>query len=149
MVKVKVKSLSPVRLLATPWTAAYQASPSMEFSRQEYWSGLPLPSPFSQLFPGIIQGYQIITQCQKTTSVSKINLTIIPCTIFMRCFCYFSEKARIWLRDMLTEMVLWSSPHGNIQSPRTGMVEGNISFVKHNLESGAYFLHRKKEKKNL
>ena len=43
--KVKVKSLSFVRLLATPWTAAYQAPPSMAFSRQEYWSGVPLPSP--------------------------------------------------------------------------------------------------------
>ena len=43
--KVKVKSLSLVRLLATPWTAAYQAPPSMEFSRQEYWSGVTLPSP--------------------------------------------------------------------------------------------------------
>ena len=42
--KVKVKSLSRVRLLATPWTAAYQAPPSMGFSRQEYRSGLPLPS---------------------------------------------------------------------------------------------------------
>ena len=42
--KVKVKSLSHVRLLVTPWTAAYQAPPSMGFSRQEYWSGLPLPS---------------------------------------------------------------------------------------------------------
>jgi len=44
--KVKVKSLSRVRLLATPGTAAYQAPPSMRFSRQEYWSGVPLPSPF-------------------------------------------------------------------------------------------------------
>ena len=44
--KVKVKSLSRVPLLATPWTAAHQAPPSMGFSRQEYWSGLPLPSPF-------------------------------------------------------------------------------------------------------
>jgi len=43
--KVKGKSLSRVRLLATPWTGAYQAPPSMGFSRQEYWSGLPLPSP--------------------------------------------------------------------------------------------------------
>ena len=42
---VKVKSLSRVRLPATPWTAAYQAPPSMGFSRQEYWSELPLPSP--------------------------------------------------------------------------------------------------------
>ena len=39
------KSLSCLRLLATPWTAAYQAPPSMGFSRQEYWSGVPLPSP--------------------------------------------------------------------------------------------------------
>ena len=43
--KVKVKSVSHVRLLATPWTAAYQAPPSMGFSRQEHWSGVPLPSP--------------------------------------------------------------------------------------------------------
>ena len=43
--KVKVKSLSCVWLLATPWTTGYQAPPSMGFSRQEYWSGVPLPSP--------------------------------------------------------------------------------------------------------
>ena len=43
--KVKVKSLSHVRLLVTPWTAAYQAPPSMGFSRQEHWGGLPLLSP--------------------------------------------------------------------------------------------------------
>ena len=42
---VKVKSLSRVRLLATPWAATHQASPSMGFARQEYWSGVPLPSP--------------------------------------------------------------------------------------------------------
>ena len=45
LMKVKVKSLSRVQLLETPWTAAYQAPPSMGFSRQEYWSGVPLPSP--------------------------------------------------------------------------------------------------------
>ena len=39
-----MKSLSPVRLFMTPWTVAHQAPPSMEFSRQEYWSGLPFPS---------------------------------------------------------------------------------------------------------
>ena len=42
---LKVKSLSCVRLFVTPWTVAYQASPSMGFSKQEYWSGLPFPSP--------------------------------------------------------------------------------------------------------
>ena len=44
--KVKGKSLSRVQLLVTPWTAAYQTPPSIGFSRQEYWSGVPLPSPF-------------------------------------------------------------------------------------------------------
>ena len=46
---MKVKSLSRVRLLATPWTAAYQAPLSMGFSRQEYWSGVPSPSPNSKI----------------------------------------------------------------------------------------------------
>ena len=46
-VKVKGKSLSRVQLFTTPWTAAYQAPPSMGFSRRECWSGVPLPSPIS------------------------------------------------------------------------------------------------------
>ena len=48
-VKVKVKSVSRVQLFVTPWTVAYQAPPSMGFSRQEYWSGVPLPSPIHYL----------------------------------------------------------------------------------------------------
>ena len=55
--KVKVKSLSLVRLLATPWTAAYQAPPSMGFSRQEYWSGVPLPSPIFFLYESELLKY--------------------------------------------------------------------------------------------
>ena len=47
--KVKVKSLSRIWLLATPWTAAYQAPPSMGFSKQEYWSGVPSPSLVSKI----------------------------------------------------------------------------------------------------
>ena len=47
--KVKVKLLSHVWLLATPWTAAYQAPPSMGFPSQEYWSGVPLPSPLTEI----------------------------------------------------------------------------------------------------
>ena len=48
-----MKSVSRVRLFATPWTVAYQAPPSMGFSRQEYWSGLPFPSPGDLPNPGI------------------------------------------------------------------------------------------------
>ena len=51
--KVKGKSLSRIWLLATPWTAAHQAPPSMGFSRQEYWSGVPLPSP--NFLPKLLQ----------------------------------------------------------------------------------------------
>ena len=51
-----VKSLSRVRLFATPWTAAYQAPLSMGFFRQEYWSGLPFPSPGDIPHPGIEPG---------------------------------------------------------------------------------------------
>ena len=54
--KVKGKSLSHVRLFATPWTEAYQAPPSMGFSRQECWSGLPFPSPGDLSDPGIEPG---------------------------------------------------------------------------------------------
>ena len=53
---VKVKSLSHVQLFATPWTVAHQAPPSMKFSRQEYWSGLPFPSTGDLPDPGIEPG---------------------------------------------------------------------------------------------
>ena len=51
-----VKSLGRVRLFATPWTVAYQVPPSMGFSRQEYWSGVPLPSQGDLPDPGIEAG---------------------------------------------------------------------------------------------
>ena len=54
--KVKVKLVSCVSLFATPCTIAYQVPPSMEFSRQEYWSGMPFPSPRYLLEPGIKSG---------------------------------------------------------------------------------------------
>ena len=78
--KAKVKSLSHVRLLATPWTAAYQASPSMGFSRQEYWSGLSLPSPYDTwstskcyyLMPSVFIQESPAT-CRLCLSVQEIN----------------------------------------------------------------------------
>ena len=55
---MKVKSLSRVRLFVTPWTAAYQAPPSMGFSRQEYWRGVPLPSPTASQGPQTLSPLQ-------------------------------------------------------------------------------------------
>ena len=56
----EVKSLGRVQLFATPWTVAHQAPPSMGFSRQEYWSGLPFPSPGDLPNPGIEPGSPVL-----------------------------------------------------------------------------------------
>ena len=60
--EVKVKSLSSVQLFATPWTAAHQAPPSMGFSRQEDWSGVPLPSP-AMIIEWVIVAQSCLTLC--------------------------------------------------------------------------------------
>ena len=67
--KVKVKSLSHVRPSAIPWTAAYQAPPSMGFSRQEYWSGVPLPSPILFPSPNLLSSHlysHYIGECEQS-----------------------------------------------------------------------------------
>ena len=77
--KVKVKSLSRVWLWATPWTAAYQALPSMGFSRQEYWSGVPLPSPLCTL-PIVFISYSWILLLFPFTDVDVVaQRDWIPC----------------------------------------------------------------------
>ena len=70
--KVKVKSLSCVWLLATPWTAAYQAPLSMGFDRKEYWSGLPLPSPAMYEF------YALVSKQKKMLVLMGAILTSSP-----------------------------------------------------------------------
>ena len=70
--KVKVKSLSHVRLFTTPWTAAYHAPPPIEFSRQEYWSGVPLPSPQKMSMKQYIHLLQLSQENIKTRG---LNLT--------------------------------------------------------------------------
>jgi len=81
--KVKVKSLSRVWPSATPWTAAYQAPPSMGFSRQEYWSGVPLPyNHHSLMIPITISintiWYKTIHTFDIINSFSFKNFQIIP-----------------------------------------------------------------------
>ena len=107
---MKVKSLGHVRLCATPWTAAYQAPPSMGVSRQEYWSGVTLPSPFyywdwnikvgSQETPGVSgkfglgmrneAGQRLIVFCQE-------DALVIANTLFQQ------HKRRLYT---------WTSPDG-------------------------------------
>ena len=66
--KVKGKSLSHVRLLATPWTTAHQVPPSMGFSRQEYWSGVPSPSPGTTIALTIWTFVSKVNQCHIYTN---------------------------------------------------------------------------------
>ena len=77
-----MKSLSHVRFLATPWTAAYQAPPSMGFSRQQYWSGVPLPSPFQCLGSGKYAQFSSVAQSCPTLcnpmNHSMLGLPAIP-----------------------------------------------------------------------
>ena len=84
---MKVKLLSRVRLLAIPWTAAYQAPPSMGFSRQEYWSGVPLPSPMTNL-DSILKSRDITL----LTKVRLVKAMVFP-VVMRGCECRTIKKA--------------------------------------------------------
>ena len=75
--KVKVKSLSHVQLLATPWTAAHQAPLSMGLARQEYWSGVPLPDVLGEFIASFcFQSVNIKQLCKKSVNPLVIQYTL-------------------------------------------------------------------------
>ena len=74
---MKVKSLSRVRLLATPWTAAYQAPSSMGFARQEYWSGVPLPSPGLRLHIFKVKGWKKIFYESRNQKRAEVPMLLL------------------------------------------------------------------------
>ena len=105
-----VKSLSCVQLFATPWTVAYQGPPSMGFSRQEYWSGLPFPSPGDLPNPGIkprppafhadVQPIfkkikQIPAFCYHYSSPHPANSPLPLCSGYL-CLSATIQKCKIW-----------------------------------------------------
>ena len=79
--KVKVKSFSRVWLLATPWTAAYQAPPSVGFSRQEYWSGVPSPSPTLMYSRSLLVVYFIYSCEERRLFKWEHRFPIRPCLL--------------------------------------------------------------------
>ena len=94
--KEKVKSLSRVRLFRTPWTLAYEIPPSMEFSRQEYWSKLPFPSPGDlpdpRTEPGSLHCKQTLYHLSHQGStysflLSNTKLYILFCNLFLGSQC--------------------------------------------------------------
>ena len=110
--KVKVKSLSCIRLLATPWTAAYQAPPSMGFSRQEYWSGVPLPSLVLKL------------ETSNFWTINACFVTILPIYFWVVTWGKEEKEAT---ED---EMVGWHhqlSRHEFSQTPGNGEGQGSLA----------------------
>ena len=91
--KVKVKSLSHVQLCATPWTAAYQAPPSMGFSRQEYWSGVPLPSLKQKLaMYNYLQNIKTIKTGLEVVALMKYDRQVNLLCIISNFIKYFGNK---------------------------------------------------------
>ena len=97
--KVKVKTLSCVGLLATPWTAAYQAPLSTGFSRQEYWCGLPLPSPMTSL--------DSILKSRDITLLTKVHLVkaMVFLVVMYVCENWTIRKAEHWRIDALNVLL--------------------------------------------
>ena len=93
--KVKVKSLSRVWLLATPWTAAYQVPPSMGFSRQEYWSGVPLPSPNRWLLSWYVTHLTMIHKI-KGPSSSRVEMLLFCICILCHLEKSLNAELRGW-----------------------------------------------------
>ena len=108
--KVKVNSLSRVRLLATPWTAAHQPPPSMGFSRQGYWSGVPSPSPAMCYH---IANHPRVTNLKQKPSckahdlcgwefglgIASIHWNIGTVTIHWKDWCWSSNSLAPWCRE--------------------------------------------------
>ena len=109
--EVKVKSLSPVWLLATPWPAAHQAPLSMGFSRQEYWSGVPLPSP-------IIFWHYTNYILDLVLNFMDFSSKSTPCSFFSFCITerrpqYNTQKTMgptIWLPDCQIQLLGYLTP---------------------------------------
>ena len=115
--KVKVKLLSCVRLFSTPWTAAHQTPPSMGFSRQEYWSGVPSPSPCISYKKLITQS----TQPMKTSDYSQLSLSSVMKSI-----------SRVWL--FLTPWTVACQAPSSMEFSRQGYWSG-LTFVQNNPSS--------------
>ena len=93
-----LKSLSRVRLFVTPWTVAYQAPPSMGFSRQEYWSGLPFPSPGDLPNPGIEPGFPTLEADALTSEPPGKPL----CILYDNLNIFWSFESQIFFPNVLT-----------------------------------------------
>ena len=96
--KVKVKSLSRVWLLSTPWTAAYQAPPSMGFSRQEHWSGVPLPPLLPITRRAFLLNALLLRKKKKIVEFQKSQITGKFLSLKLQCFVDRCIRGLIWYK---------------------------------------------------
>ena len=108
--KVKVKSFSCVQLLATPWTAASQAPLSMEFSRQEYWGGVPLPSPPVTVCCSVQFSCSVMSN-SLCVDVIVILTTVIVMTLLLSPFYDWRSKVHMDYITLLTKLEAESQPN--------------------------------------
>ena len=110
------QSLSHVQLFATPWTVARQASMSMGFSRQEYWSGLPFSSPADLPYPGI-KSWSSASQADSL--LFELHMCIYVCT-HIHTYIHIPHNRPISLQgNYLREIKIYVHLHTHIQSPET------------------------------
>ena len=109
-----MKLLSRVQFLATPWTAAYQAPSSMGFSRQEYWSGVPLPSPGDLPNPGI-EPLSPAFQADALTSEPAVKETWVQSLSREDLL----EKEMATHSSILSWRIPWTEEPGRLQSIRS------------------------------
>ena len=123
---LKVKSLSHIQLFVTPWTVAYQAPLSMGLSRQEYWSGLPFPSPGNLPNPGIeprspaLRADALLSEPpgKPKTSLNSLKLKTIVCVLSMcvdlRVCVHSDTPSLMWKEVKIFKMNLYEYPvhHG-------------------------------------
>ena len=115
-----MKLLSCVQLFATPWTVAHQAPPSMGFSRQEYWSGLPFPSPGDLPNPGIELGSPVLqtdalpseppgkpNQC-KYRSKGLTGMITYNSSISFEIFIEYTKKRNVHTKSYLVSPLSWT-----------------------------------------
>ena len=135
--KVKVKLLSCVWLLATPWTAAYQAPPSMGFSRQEYWSGMPLPSP--HMSSGNCKHMSIrMAKIQNTDNI-KCWWAFGATGMLIHCWWEWMKKGTATLKDSLSVSYKTEhSYHTILQSSSLVFTQRRRKFMSKNLHMNIY-----------
>ena len=135
----QVELLSHVRLFATPWTVAHQAPPSMEFTRQEYWSGLPFPSPGDLPDPGIkpplLSSTRVLyhwaaraacesAMCTYTPSLWGLPVTPLHTTLNKYSYPYSVSSSGVGSEDIAVNEQAWTLSLGGSQVSREARPTG-------------------------